>query len=221
MKNLIFGALFVVCAILSSCGSNTQDKVHEDPTLLEPPPKVESSVSETTPSVDTVKPKEKPKAPKCTEVDKSSGDQCFGLIKTSIYKDYKLVLNISRMPVSCMQVGFDFTAYKSEKGKFVKIKTETIFNKDRDKLLKKINALFVTEYESVLSQTDEYFTKCMPKSISKIKFEDLGVLFCEKNVSFFIQIPSIQETDCQESGHLGFVMDIKMKYSEIEAFLED
>jgi|688.fasta_scaffold958909_2 hypothetical protein len=54
MKNLLFGTLFVLCAILTSCGSTPAttetEKETQDSTT-----NVETKVSVTTPSVDTAK----------------------------------------------------------------------------------------------------------------------------------------------------------------------
>jgi len=53
MKNLLFGTLFVLCAILTSCGSTPSTT--EPETEKNDSTKVEHNVSVTAPSVDTAK----------------------------------------------------------------------------------------------------------------------------------------------------------------------
>ena len=55
MKNLLFGTLFVLCAILTSCGSTPATTETEKETQDSTSTNVETKVSVTTPSEDTAK----------------------------------------------------------------------------------------------------------------------------------------------------------------------
>ena len=150
-----------------------------------------------------------------TYKDFSMGDNMGNEELTSIFGNFLTVLSLEVCSGSGEVRDFSFSAFKKNGERYFIIEPEDLFNKKLGELLKKINAKLKARLAEI--SQDEILAKCFPKSFPSVTLDNLGIVFCEKTVFFWVRFN--QKEDCQcNDGSLRHSV-IEMPFSEVQPFL--
>lgn len=134
------------------------------------------------------------------------------IIKTCLYKNYKSI-SIGEADYKGRYT-YSYVLYKKENNKFMKIENESLFNKNRNKLLSIINTKFQNDYKEYSLDPESKY--CFEgTTLPNFSFKEIGIEFDDDKIRFNVSFGLPSACMAVDGSTVSFNFD------EIQGYLNE